>query len=107
MRRSRISTMCWSLRGLIEAHAACTNSGKAKRILENFSEYLPKFKKILPHDYRRMMNAIVQMEGKGTKQRAGPDRGVLCQCAGVGRAYSARRRERFAARQTSRRKENG
>ena len=53
------------LKGLIEAHAACTNSGKAKRILENFSEYLPKFKKILPHDYRRMMNAIVQMEEKG------------------------------------------
>ncbi len=53
------------LKSLIEAHAACTNSEKAKRILENFSEYLPKFKKILPHDYRRMMNAIVQMEEKG------------------------------------------
>ena len=36
------------LKSLIEAHAACTNSEKAKRILENFSEYLPKFKKFFP-----------------------------------------------------------
>ena len=31
----------------------------------HFGEYLPKFKKIMPHDYRRMMNTIVQMEEKG------------------------------------------
>ena len=46
MRRSRTSTSVLELKSLIEAHAACTNSEKAKRILENFSEYLPKFKKI-------------------------------------------------------------
>ena len=38
---------------------------KGRRILEHFSEYLPMFKKVVPHDYRRMMNAIVQMEEKG------------------------------------------
>ena len=53
------------LKELIREHVACTNSEKGKRILEHFSEYLPKFKKIVPHDYRRMMNAIVQMEEKG------------------------------------------
>ena len=53
------------LKGLIQEHVAYTNSEKGKRILDNFSEYLPKFKKIVPHDYRRMMNAIVQMEEKG------------------------------------------
>ena len=31
----------------------------------HFSEYLPKFKKIIPNDYKRMLNAIVQMEEKG------------------------------------------
>ena len=53
------------LKGLIQEHVAYTNSEKGKRILDHFSEYLPKFKKIVPHDYRRMMNAIVQMEEKG------------------------------------------
>ncbi|MFQ7290577.1 MAG: hypothetical protein ACLRPV_17665 [Lacrimispora saccharolytica] len=27
--------------------------------------YLPKFKKIIPNDYKRMMTAIAQMEEKG------------------------------------------
>nr|WP_330372787.1 hypothetical protein [Lachnoclostridium phytofermentans] len=42
-----------------------TNSQKGKMILDNFKEYLPKFKKIIPHDYRRMLQMIVQMEEKG------------------------------------------
>ncbi len=53
------------LKNLIQEHVAYTNSEKGKRILDHFSEYLPKFKRIVPHDYRRMMNAIVQMEEKG------------------------------------------
>ena len=42
-----------------------TNSEKGKEILDNFSEYLPKFKKVIPYDYNRMQLAIVQMEEKG------------------------------------------
>ena len=53
------------LKELIQEHVSYTNSEKGKRILDHFSEYLPRFKKIVPHDYRRMMNAIVQMEEKG------------------------------------------
>ena len=53
------------LKEMIQEHVACTNSTKGKEILEHFGEYLPRFKKILPHDYRRMMNTIVQMEEKG------------------------------------------
>lgn len=41
------------------------NSEKGKEILDNFSEYLPKFKKVIPYDYNRMLMAIVQMEEKG------------------------------------------
>ena len=44
---------------------AFTNSEKCKEILDNFSEYLPKFKKVIPYDYNRMLMAIVQMEEKG------------------------------------------
>ncbi len=53
------------LKALIEEHVACTNSEKGKEILEHFEEYLPKFKKIIPHDYRHMMHSIVRMEERG------------------------------------------
>ncbi len=53
------------LKGMITEHVKNTNSAKGKEILENFKEYLPKFKKIIPHDYRRMLQTIVQMEEKG------------------------------------------
>ena len=53
------------LKTMIKDHVAYTNSEKGKEILDNFGEYLPKFKKIIPHDYKKMMNMIVQMEEKG------------------------------------------
>ena len=53
------------LKDMIKEHVAYTNSARGKEILDNFGEYLPKFKKVMPHDYRRMMNTIVQMEEKG------------------------------------------
>ncbi|MDD6201596.1 MAG: glutamate synthase large subunit [Lachnospiraceae bacterium] len=53
------------LKEMIKDHVANTNSAKGKEILNNFSEYLPKFKKIIPHDYEKMMKAIVEMEEKG------------------------------------------
>ena len=53
------------LKSLIEEHTAATGSTKGKEILDNFDEYLPKFKKIVPHDYKEMMSAIASMEEKG------------------------------------------
>ena len=53
------------LKDMIAEHAKSTGSERAKEILENFMEYLPKFKKIIPHDYRRMLMTIYQMEEKG------------------------------------------
>ena len=53
------------LKGMIQEHVALTNSKKGKHILEHFGEFLPKFKKIIPHDYERMLKTIVQMEEKG------------------------------------------
>ena len=53
------------LKELIKEHVAYTNSEKGKEILNNFGDYLPKFKKIIPHDYERMLKLIVQMEEKG------------------------------------------
>lgn len=53
------------LKDMITQHVNYTNSEKGKHILDNFQDYLPKFKKIIPHDYRRMLQTIVQMEEKG------------------------------------------
>ncbi len=53
------------LKDMLKEHVALTNSQKGKEVLGHFSEYLPKFKKIIPYDYNRMMTAMVQMEEKG------------------------------------------
>ena len=53
------------LKAMIEEHVKATGSQKAQKILDNFSEYLPKFKRIIPHDYCRMLQTIAQMEEKG------------------------------------------
>ena len=53
------------LKEIITEHVAYTNSKKGKEVLDNFGEYLPMFKRIVPHDYKKMMNKIVQMEEKG------------------------------------------
>ncbi len=53
------------LKEMIENHVKYTNSAKGREILDNFGIYLPKFKKIIPYDYERMLKTIVQMEEKG------------------------------------------
>ena len=53
------------LKQMIMDHVNYTNSEIGKRILDKFNEYLPKFKKIIPKDYEKMMNTIVAMEEKG------------------------------------------
>ena len=46
---------------LVSNHFNYTNSEKAKQILDNWEEYLPKFVKVMPVDYRR---ALLELEGK-------------------------------------------
>ena len=58
------------LRSMIEAHVRETGSAKGRLILEHFSEYLGKFKKIMPGDYRRMIEAIARFEGQGMSRSA-------------------------------------
>ena len=53
------------LKQIIMEHVAYTNSKKGKEVLDHFEEYLPKFKRIIPHDYKKMMNKMVQMEERG------------------------------------------
>ena len=53
------------LKGMIEEHVKETGSVKGQEILSRFSEYAPKFKKIIPYDYQSMMAAIAACEEKG------------------------------------------
>jgi glutamate synthase (NADPH) large chain len=49
------------LRQLVEKHMHYTNSTRAKLILDNWQDYLPKFVKVMPVDYRR---ALMEMQAE-------------------------------------------
>ena len=53
------------LKALIEQHAKETGSEKAKQILADFESFIPKFKKIIPNDYNRMLTEIASGETSG------------------------------------------
>ena len=43
------------LRSLIEEHYEQTGSANARRVLDNWDEMLPKFVKVMPYDYKRIL----------------------------------------------------
>ena len=53
------------LRHMIEKHTKETGSIKGKEVLDNFAEYLPKFKKIIPGDYKHLLHLTAQFEEQG------------------------------------------
>ena len=60
------------LKQLVEKHLHYTNSEVAKRILDDWSSYLPKFVKVMPVEYRRALKEmqaqqqIAEAESKGS-----------------------------------------
>ena len=52
------------LRQLIQNHAHYTASSRAQNILENWDDYLPKFVKVMPVEYRRALQEL-QVEQTG------------------------------------------
>lgn len=53
------------LKSLIEKHYEETGSLVAKKILGDFQNYIPKFKKIIPNDYLKVMTVIARDEEEG------------------------------------------
>ncbi len=53
------------LRLILEDYVKETGSEKAKMILDHYEEYVPKFKKIIPYDYKKMMKTIHSLKSKG------------------------------------------
>jgi glutamate synthase (NADPH/NADH) large chain len=43
------------VRALIENHYKYTNSSRAKEILDNWNSYVDKFKKIVPIEYKKVL----------------------------------------------------
>jgi len=43
------------LKGLVERHFFYSGSALARTILDHFEEYLPRFVKVMPHEYRRAL----------------------------------------------------
>lgn len=58
----------FELREMIEEHVQATGSARGTEILENFDEYLPLFKKIIPHDYERMLKTKEKMKENGLSE---------------------------------------
>lgn len=56
------------LTDLISQHVKETGSTLGKEILENLEEYLPRFKKIVPNDFRQMLVTIGKLEEKGVSR---------------------------------------
>ena len=54
------------LRQLIENHLEATGSAVAKRMLDDWAAWLPKFKKVMPVDYRR---ALIEMQAEQEKAK--------------------------------------
>lgn len=54
-----------AVRNKIEQHQHLTGSQRAQHILNNWDDFLPRFVKVLPRDYERMLNCFRQVEEQG------------------------------------------
>jgi len=53
------------VRGMIEKHVQYTGSELGERVLKEWTEFLPRFVKVIPKDYKRMMEQIAKVEAQG------------------------------------------
>ena len=53
------------LKEMLEKHLEYTGSIKAKNVLDDFEENLSIFKKIIPEDYKRMVQMTAAFEEQG------------------------------------------
>ncbi|MCM2333523.1 MAG: glutamate synthase-related protein, partial [Anaeromyxobacteraceae bacterium] len=56
------------VKGLVERHVAMTGSVLGKEVLAGWKELAGKFVRVLPHDYRRMLEAQRQLRAQGMNQ---------------------------------------
>jgi glutamate synthase (NADPH/NADH) large chain len=54
------------LHSLVSRHLHYTNSAKAKMILEDWASWLPKFKKVMPVEYREALKQMASHQATDT-----------------------------------------
>ena len=54
-----------TLRGMISQHASTTGSERAGNILADWDGFLPKFVKVMPKDYKRVLQALEKAQAAG------------------------------------------
>ena len=54
-----------AVRAMIQKHYDYTKSEKAKAVLANWDKFLPKFVKVMPKDYKRMLACIDRAQAQG------------------------------------------
>ncbi len=62
------------LRSTIEAHLAYTDSAVANRMLAAWSVEVSRFRKVMPVDYKRVLDVMAQAESEGLDEAATVDR---------------------------------
>jgi glutamate synthase domain-containing protein 3 len=68
------------LHELIEEHHLRTLSAVAARILDEFEAWLPRFVKVMPHDYKKALAGLAQAE---RAMRADAERDAVADAVGV------------------------
>jgi glutamate synthase (NADPH/NADH) large chain len=59
------------LRRIIERHVHYTDSARGRLVLENWDEYLPRFVKVMPVDYRRALQEMQAQQNTATRAASG------------------------------------
>ncbi|NDU92702.1 MAG: glutamate synthase subunit alpha, partial [Ferrovum sp.] len=61
---------CVLLKKLIENHLHYTNSGRARNILEHWDQFLRRFVKVMPMEYRRALMELAAEQQQDAERRA-------------------------------------
>jgi glutamate synthase domain-containing protein 2/glutamate synthase domain-containing protein 3 len=54
-----------AVRAMIERHLKYTGSARAKHVLENWEQMIPRFVQVMPRDYKRMLGCIKRAHEQG------------------------------------------
>jgi len=66
------------LHGMIQAHVDATDSAIGQRILSDWTGEQQSFVKVMPRDYKRVLEAIAEAERSGTD----PDQAIMAVASG-------------------------
>lgn len=74
------------LRALIQRHADLTGSVRALHVLDNWDAYLMRFVKVMPKDYKRVLEALAEAQASGLSGDDAVNAAFEANCRDVARA---------------------